>query len=262
MTAHPTLTADEIFEEVIVAPRRAFPVLPDTRVIERPGWLQIVTPSIKTGGLNEVIYSALPDDEAEAIIDATLAQYRELGLKFRWNAGPGSAPADLGTRLLRCGLVESWGRGMARTIDDTIVADAAIAVDAVDATNVDVFSRVMAEGWDTEVTAIAALNRALVAAPGVRTESRQRMFIASCDREPAATASYVALPRSAYLVGGVVLPRFRGRGLYRALVNARLVDARARGLVLATSHAREATSAPILERLGFTTVCRFPLYFG
>lgn len=252
-----TLTDDEIFEEVIVAPRRAFPVLPDMRVIERPGWLQIVTPSIKTGGLNEVIYSALPDDEADAIIDATIAQYRDLGLKFRWNAGPSSAPADLGARLSRRGLVESWGRGMARPIDDSITVDPAITVAAVDATNVDVFSRVMAEGWDGDLAAIAALNAALVA-----PERGQRMFIASCDGEPAATASYVALPRSAYLIGGVVLPRFRGRGLYRALVRARLVDARARGLVLATSHAREATSAPILERLGFTTVCRFPLYFG
>jgi GNAT superfamily N-acetyltransferase len=64
------------------------------------------------------------------------------------------------------------------------------------------------------------------------------------------------------LLGGVVLPRFRGRGLYRALVRARLSDARTHGIALATSHAREATSAPILERLGFATICRFARYFG
>jgi len=36
------MSDEAIFEEVIVAPRRAFPLLPDLRVIERPGWLQIV----------------------------------------------------------------------------------------------------------------------------------------------------------------------------------------------------------------------------
>jgi GNAT superfamily N-acetyltransferase len=88
------------------------------------------------------------------------------------------------------------------------------------------------------------------------------MFLARWDGEPAAIASYVTFPRSAYLLGGFVLPRFRGRGLYRALIQARLADACARGIALATSHAREATSAPILERLGFATICRFPRCFG
>jgi GNAT superfamily N-acetyltransferase len=79
---------------------------------------------------------------------------------------------------------------------------------------------------------------------------------------PAATASYFAFPRSAHLLGGVVLPQHRGSGLYRALVAARLGHARARGISLATTHARESSSAPILERLGFATICRFQRYFS
>lgn len=30
----------DVLEEVVVTPRRAFPRLPDLRVIERDGWLQ------------------------------------------------------------------------------------------------------------------------------------------------------------------------------------------------------------------------------
>jgi len=116
----------------------------------------------------------------------------------------------------------------------------------------------MARGWSLDPAPIAAIHALILAAP----DRRQHLFLASCDGEPAATASYVAFPRSAYLIGGVVLPAFRGRGLYRALVAARLAHARARGLTLATSHAREHTSAPILERMGFETICRFPMYFG
>lgn len=250
------LTEQDVFDEVVVTPRRAFPRHPDLRVIERPGWLQIVTPSLKTGGLNEVIHAQLADDEADATIAAAIAGYRKLGLKFRWGVGPGSTPADLGARLVRAGLVESWGRGMARAIGDARYAHADIA--AVDATNVDTFSQVMAAGWEMDPGPIAALNRVLLAAP----DRRERMFLATIDGVPAATASYVAFPRSAFLIGAVVLPAFRGRGLYRALVEARLDHARAHGLPLATSHARESTSAPMLEHLGFSTVARFPMYFG
>jgi GNAT superfamily N-acetyltransferase len=47
-----------------------------------------------------------------------------------------------------------------------------------------------------------------------------------------------------------VVPAFRGRGIYRALVRARLAHAAAEGATLALVHA-EPTSSPILQRLGF-----------
>src|SRR6185503_9099258 len=99
----------------MVVSRRSYPPLPELRVIERPGWMQIITPSIKTGGLNEVMFSALDERDADAVIDAAIAEYRALGVKFRWSVGPGSAPADLGERLERRGMRASLGRGMARS---------------------------------------------------------------------------------------------------------------------------------------------------
>lgn len=253
------LSAQQIFDEVIVAPRRAYPPLPDLRVVERPGWLQIITPSIKTGGLNEVIWSALDEQSADRVIDATIAEYRALGLQFRWDAGPYSAPADLADRLERRGLVVSWGRGMARaTSPPPGTDDPAIDVVEVGASTVGVFSQVMAGGWSLEPTPLTEANAHILAAPG----NRHHMFLAYRHGEPAATASYVAFARSAYLLGGVVLPRHRGNGLYRALVRGRLDHARERGIELATSHARESSSAPILEHMGFDTICRFPKYFG
>ncbi len=243
----------DLLEEVIVTPRRAFPRLPDLQVIERPGWLQIVTPSIKTGSLNEVIYSLLDEQGADAMIDAAVATYRDLGLKFRWNAGPGSGPADLSERLERRGLAPSWGRGMARSTDDRGPLGSVVEVDD---TTVDDYTHVMAAGWNADAAVLLALHRHVLA------EGRQCLFLGYCDGVPAAAASYVPFERSAFLMGGVVLANYRGRGLYRALVQARLAHARARGIALATSHAREATSAPILEKIGFETVCRFPMYFG
>ncbi len=53
------------------------------------------------------------------------------------------------------------------------------------------------------------------------------------------------------LFGAVTLPAFRQRGLYRSLVAARCRLGRANGAALALTKARPATSAPILERVGF-----------
>ncbi|WP_246007924.1 N-acetyltransferase [Gordonia oryzae] len=50
--------------------------------------------------------------------------------------------------------------------------------------------------------------------------------------------------------GAAILPAYRGRGAYRALVAARLCDALGCGARLALVHA-EQTSSPILQRIGF-----------
>src|SRR6185295_5341193 len=106
------LSEAELLHEVVEAPRRAFVRLPEMQTVERPGWFQLVTPSLRHGMLNEVAISVLGDDEADAVIDRTIAEYRALGLRFRWWIGPGSRPADLGERLARRGLTESKLRGM------------------------------------------------------------------------------------------------------------------------------------------------------
>jgi GNAT superfamily N-acetyltransferase len=255
----PALPAGVIFEEVVVAPRRAYLPLAGLRVVERPGWLQLVTPALKQGGLNEVAHAALDAGEADAVIDVVVAEYRALGVRFRWTVGPDSAPPDLAERLERRGLERGWTRGMARSTEGlSIDVDARASVEAGAAAPLDAFTRVMAEGWGVDPGELAPVNAAALADGA----GRHRLYLARWGGEPAATAAYVALPRSAYLLGGVVLPRFRGRGLYRALVGARLDDARARGLALATSHAREATSAPLLAKMGFEGVCRFPVFHG
>jgi GNAT superfamily N-acetyltransferase len=66
-----------------------------------------------------------------------------------------------------------------------------------------------------------------------------------------ARASFTS--RGAFLAGGSVLPAFRGRGAYRALVRARWDAAVERGTPALVTHAGKM-SRPILERLGFEDV--------
>jgi len=91
---------------------------------------------------------------------------------------------------------------------------------------------------------------------------RFHMFVARRGGAIAGSAGFITKPRSAYLVGGVVVAAHRGAGLYRALLDERLRRIAALGLPLATTLARESTSAPILDRLGFETVFRSRMYFS
>jgi GNAT superfamily N-acetyltransferase len=246
--------------EAVVVPRGAFVALPDTRVITRPGWAQLITPSMRQGGLNEVSIAVLSPDEADGVIDATLAEYRRLGLRFRWSVPPGSAPDDLADRLEARGLERGEVLAMA---GPTLPARApaprdGITVEPVSAETVDEFTRVMGAGWGVDPESLGALHRTLVASP----ERGHYLFLARRLGEPAGVATYAAFERSAYLMGGVVLPEYRGLGLYRALVDARSAHAAARGLHLATSQARPNTAAPILAHLGFVTICRYPVLIG
>ena len=99
---HPT-RVDPLLRECLVVPRSGQPPLPGMRRISRPGWEQLITPSFRHGGLNEVSLAVLSEEEADAVIDRTIAEYRALGLGFRGTVGPDSRPLDLGARLLARG---------------------------------------------------------------------------------------------------------------------------------------------------------------
>lgn len=253
----PGFSTGEVLHEALVAPRSAIVPLPDTRIIERPGWWQILTPSLTRGGMNEIICDALPEGDAGAIIDEAIEQYRSLGLLFRWTIHPWTTPPDLGDRLARRGLVRSSSFAMARLTAGAGPADEGpITVEHVDLTNVDEFTRVMAGGWESDPAQLHPLHLRMLSDPA----NRNQLFLARYEGAAAAVGCYIALGRSAYLIGAVVLSPHRGRGLYRALVNARMRHASTRGIELATSVAMADTSAPVLARLGFERACEVTAY--
>ncbi len=247
------LTDAEILDEVMVSPRRTYLALPDLQLVDRPGWLQISTPSIRDGGMNEVVHAELAADEADAVIARVCADYRALGVKWRWRVGPGSAPPDLGERLARHGLICREVAGMAR---DTAAIDPVPGVEVVrvDAATLDDATDVMARGWAMDPAPLLPLNAIALRDP------RMAIYLARIEGLPAGAASAVWFERSVYLMSGVVVEALRGRGAYRALVAARITEAAARGIPLATSHARPESSAPILARMGFREVVRFGSY--
>lgn len=93
-----------------------------------------------------------------------------------------------------------------------------------------------------------------------RDEPTRHFFLALLDGEPAGAAWATVHDDGVLMNGGAVAPRFRGRGVYRALLAERLALARRAGAPGLATLARPDTSAPILARLGFTEVGRLGMY--
>ncbi|MFT3698690.1 MAG: GNAT family N-acetyltransferase [Kofleriaceae bacterium] len=239
----------DVRAEALVRPRHAYVKLPDMRVIERPGWSQIITPSFARGGFNEVSHSELSADEADRVIAETIEMYRGIG--FRWTVCPDCRPLDLGARLERAGLTPSTCFAMARSTD---MPGEAPDVIPVGAHNLHAFTRVTSEVWGADPVVLGGAQQLMLAS------GNHPMWLAMHEGEAVGAGSYVAFSRSAFLMNAVVVPAFRGRGAYRQLVVARLADARARGIPIATTNAMASTSAPMLRKMGFADVAELTMY--
>ncbi len=241
----------------IEAPRTlARPLREDTRIVERPGWFQIVTPSARGAHLNEIAFSEIAPEEVDAVVEREIARAHRENRPLKWCVGPWTKPADFGERLARRGF-EAWDvRGMGIASDaDIAVSDRLDVVEIEGGAALDRWLRVMLAGWEMPDDQIA-IERESYAAALAATPPAANLFVARDARTDdwLATAGMSRNAEYGYLVGGQVLERARGRGAYRALVAARLAFLHARRIPFAVTQARAATSAPILERLGFETL--------
>lgn len=251
------MTPDELAAEVFLAPVGCSMLAGDSRVIDRPGWHQVITPSSGSTHGNEVVLSQIPAADVDRVVAATMAEYAAHQLPFKWCTGPLTEPADFGAALERHGF-ESWAiRGMAIDPASWHTADVpGVEVHEVTPATLDEYIDTSRRGWPDTIGTDDWRDDLLRA----HATGRFHYFTARVDGVPVGTAGYIRKPTLAYLVGGNVLPAYRGRRIYRALVDTRLAQLAAAGVRLAVTQAREATSAPILDRLGFQSAYRARIY--
>ncbi len=251
------------FEQKVDAAVRAplHPGLPrarTTKLIARPDWHQLHTPDAPGSGLNEIAFSQIGEADVERAIDEAIATYHATGHAVKWCVGPWTRPADMNMRLERRGFT-SWDvRGMGCATDRGPAAELPlvpeIEVVEVDGANLDAWLATMLSGWS--VRGADALYRDAFTTALAARPRHVHLFGALLGGKIVGTAALVVEDGFGYLTGGQVLEEARGRKAYRALISARLMFLRERGHGYAVTHAREATSAPILERLGMETLFR------
>ena len=173
---------------------------------------------------------------------------------LRWWVDERTRPADTEAQLAVLGLrrVERLEVLALPVGTDLPVPDDVTVVRATSRADVELAGRIQAEVFDMSPATEAQVEDLTRSVTLPESERLIRSYVAYVDGEPAASAGSTVDGDALRFWDGSVLPAFRGRGAYRALVGQRLVDARATTARFALVKAVDTTSAPILKTLGFT----------
>jgi len=230
----------------------------DRRSIILPGMLREETPNlvrhVSPDGDALILWSRLSAHDADQVIRQQIAYSKELGRDLCWVVYAHDMPSDLKERLQEHGFqasepettmamdTDSASPLLLGSIEHDVrrITDAAGVLDAV---------TIRQQIWPCGDAAAKA--RRLLQRLHDHPETLA-LFVAYVDGSPASTAqiSLYENCRFASLVRSGTLPQYRGRGLYSALVVARVQEAMRRGIHYLDTDA-SLMSRPILERLGF-----------
>jgi ribosomal protein S18 acetylase RimI-like enzyme len=236
-----------------------------------PGWdvelvadnrvLRIVSPPDATWGCF-VIWSQLEQADADQVIAEQVDFFRSRGRQFEWKWYGYDQPQDLRLRLEKAGLVAEEDESLIVGEVDEVVdlcAGAAVA-DGV------TLRHIRTDDLDADFAGMSALSEKVWgdSMTWLMDELREelldgpddlRIHIAEANGEIvcAAWVRFHADTDFASLWGGSTLPEWRRKGIYRALVGRRAVQARDRGFRYLQVDA-SPDSRPILQRLGLTVL--------
>jgi GNAT superfamily N-acetyltransferase len=212
------------------------------------------------GGLwNGIVYSRFSSLEIEPIVDAEITYFSGLNRKFEWKVYSHDEPPELLTHLrhrgFRIGEEESL---MIRDlqelpVDLTAPPPSGVTVEALrNEQHVADFLSLESAIWSGKPTERRDFLLSTLSDP----LPRDLAFVAYSGRKPIGFGR-VTVPKDGEfsgLWGGSVLPNFRRRGVYRALLSARIRYARQFDSIHYLRVDALPSSRPILEKYGFERV--------
>jgi GNAT superfamily N-acetyltransferase len=240
------------------------PPAPGVEVIVTPRYQVTLQPDFPIPGPNNISWIRCRPDESDDVIREARATISPRHLPVMWTLDPETEPPDFADHLTAHGIHPdphgSEFEVMVLPIDATIEAPQVSGLEIRDAladpstfrsANAAAAEAFMSTfpGDEAEVVAMLERRRLNSLAAGNR-----HWLLAVVDGEPAGAGGLALFPPGGATVnGGAVRPKFRGRGVYRALVAARLEIARRAGVAGLAVWGGDM-SRPILAGLGFETV--------
>ncbi|MEV0277871.1 GNAT family N-acetyltransferase [Streptomyces sp. NPDC050610] len=204
-------------------------------------------------GWSAVLWSDLTEDTADRAIAEQVEYFASLGQEFEWKHYAHDRPGDLGERLAAAGLTpeppESLMVAEVRDLPTDVALPDGIELRAVtDEAGVKLMADVHERVFGTDATRL----RNAVLTPLAEDPDTIAAIVAMDGEEPVCSARIEFNPGTQFagLWGGGTVERWRGRGIYRALIAQRTRIAAARGYHYLQVDASDE-SAPILQRLGF-----------
>lgn len=255
------LTSDEL---------RAFYDRDQRMDFREPGFHRLATP-FTVRQINDrvpesfILHTSLATDHVDQVIAAEIAYFEGIGHSFEWKVFSHDAPPDLVQRLVANGFT-------AGAVETILVLDMQALTGVLtqpvthdirrvtDAAALRTFYQVASQVFERDLSAqVDDLVWQLAEHPDYMS-----FYGAYVDHLPVASARVNFSPNSLFasLWGGGTLDAYRGRGIYTALVAARVQEALARGRRFLTIDA-SPMSRPIVHKLGFVPICTsVPCYWN
>ena len=225
--------------------------IPGMRKDEFPRLVRFVRPS---PGMSFVLYSDLDEATVDDAIESQIAYFSEEGLTFEWKAFAHDRPADLVERLVARGFeAEEQDAIMVLDVHNARIAEA-FCVDIKvrrlsNPSELEEVIRILEPVWGEDFSWVNDRLGGHMALPGYVS-----VYVAYLGEVAAATGwIYFGPGHFASMWGGSTLETYRGRGLYTALLAARVAEAKERGLRYLTIDAGPM-SRPIVARHGFEVI--------
>ena len=208
---------------------------------------------------NGIVYSRFSPSETERVINAEIQYFTQLNRDFEWKVYSHDEPADLLSQLrkhdFRIGEEESLMFRDLRELPPTLMAPPPEGITVSPVRNeqsIADFLSLESAMWSREPS---KTSEHLLLAP-IDPLQRNLGFVAYSDGKPIGFGRVTASLHSQFsgLWGGSVLPDFRGRGAYRALLSARIQHVLQYDSIRYLRVDALPTSRPILEKYGFKVV--------
>jgi hypothetical protein len=223
---------------------------PDMRKDVLPNVVRFVRPA---PGMSFILYSCLDENNADEAIAEQVAFFRPRNQRFEWKVYDHDTPPDHVERLISHGFEAEEEPEAVMVLDLQEAPPALLEPVSADVRRVtsttqlpDVIT-VLENVWGADFSWITTRHPAYMQIPGYFSS-----YIAHLDQQPASVGWTFFYPNSHFagLWGGSTVAKFRGRGLYKALLATRVQEAVQRGyrfLTIDTS----PMSRPIVARHGF-----------
>jgi GNAT superfamily N-acetyltransferase len=246
------------------ANQRRQETVPGIEVIVTPRYRASVQVDFPLPGPNSVSWIRCRANEADEVIREARAIFASRHLPFSWILEPGTDPPDFAKHLAAHGVHPdphgAEAKVMVLPVEAVVGSPPVAGLHIRDAlTDLESFrmaEEAAAEAFegrlpDASADHIAMLERRRL---NFRAEGNRHWLLATVDGEPAGASGVVVYPPGGAIInGGSVRPKFRGRGIYRAMVAARLEIARRAGAAGLCVWGGDM-SGPILAGLGFQKV--------
>jgi GNAT superfamily N-acetyltransferase len=237
---------------------------PGIEIIVTARYRATVQPDFPLPGPNSLSWIRCRAEEADDVIREARAIFAPRHLPFMWTLDPGVEPSDFADHLEAHGAhpdpLGAEAQVMVLPVEATVEAPPIAGLEIRDAlVDLETFRKAdaaAAEAFEAPAPSpnpdyIAMIERRRL---NFQAEGNRHWLLATVDAEPAGAGGIILYPPGGAIInGGSVRPKFRGRGIYRALVGARLEIARRAGVAGLIVWGGDM-SAPILAGLGFEKV--------